>query len=96
MFFFSIFYTPGDTTLEPAHDLSLQRLSSDLVSLVKMKLKERPSNHIILVGHSVGGSVVMESAEKLNAFLVVLVNTIGGNADNIYLPIVSFFSSAAI
>lgn len=69
----------GDTTLEPRDDLSLSTLVKDLVALVNAKIDTPEQRDVILVGHSVGGSVVMEATNSVKVSLVSLVCTIGGS-----------------
>jgi pimeloyl-ACP methyl ester carboxylesterase len=61
---FAILNTPGLSNCIDESDLSLSRLSQDLVSIVQSTYDGSPPSQIILVGHSLGGAVVVDVAKR--------------------------------
>ncbi|RKP24416.1 Alpha/Beta hydrolase protein, partial [Syncephalis pseudoplumigaleata] len=64
------------------NDLSLARLTQDLVEVVR-QVQQHPKQSIILVGHSMGGAVVVDAvARKLIAPMtgVVVLDVVEGSA----------------
>ncbi|KAI8912675.1 complex between Pp2a-specific methylesterase Pme-1 and Pp2a core enzyme [Gorgonomyces haynaldii] len=66
----------GNTTTTNDLDLSLETLSNDLVDIVEYL---KPDN-IVLVGHSMGGAVVVNAANRLKLSGVVVVDVVEGTA----------------
>jgi len=52
----------GQTRTNAETDLSLDRLVEDVVSVIGIMC---PSNRIVLIGHSLGGAVVVRAAPKV-------------------------------
>lgn len=78
----------GKTKCEDENDLSLERLSSDLVSVLREVFPPSTTKHpsLVLVGHSMGGSVVVracpaiQSELKMGVVGVVNLDVVEGTA----------------
>ncbi|KAI8394273.1 Alpha/Beta hydrolase protein [Radiomyces spectabilis] len=72
----------GDTVTKDALDISLDRLSDDFANVVGYILQDTPRN-IILVGHSMGGAVIVDVARRKrleNVIGVVVLDVVEGSA----------------
>ncbi|RKP10903.1 carboxyl methyl esterase [Thamnocephalis sphaerospora] len=72
----------GHTVTEDDDDLSLTRLSDDLASIVAA-CRTNPSQDVILVGHSMGGAVVVDAVKRgavSNITGVVVLDVVEGSA----------------
>ena len=68
----------GETPGDPAKDLSLDNLTQDVVAIAKAVKPE--GSRLLLLGHSLGGSVVTRAAYELKPAGVFVLDTIEGIA----------------
>ncbi|CEI86177.1 Putative Protein phosphatase methylesterase 1 [Rhizopus microsporus] len=71
----------GATKTEDELDFSLERMSTDLIAIIRAIVKE--NQDVVLVGHSMGGSVVVNVAHKRvlkNIMGVTVIDVVEGSA----------------
>ena len=68
----------GDTPGNPGKDLSIADLTLDCVSIGKSIIQ--PGKKLILIGHSLGGSIVAHAAKELKPMAIMVIDTIEGTA----------------
>lgn len=67
----------GDTPGNPETDLEIGSLVDDLVGFIKVV--QPPNTHLIVIGHSLGGSIATFASLKIHMNALVVVDTIEGN-----------------
>jgi protein phosphatase methylesterase 1 len=68
----------GETPGDPAVDLSIDNLVADVVALGRAV--HRPGTRLLLIGHSLGGSVAVRAAQSLKPTACFVIDTIEGIA----------------
>ncbi|KAH0794460.1 protein phosphatase methylesterase 1 [Histomonas meleagridis] len=67
----------GDTPGDPSTDLTIESLTQDLIEFCKVV--QPPNTHLIVIGHSLGGSIGARAALTHHMNALVVIDTIEGN-----------------
>ena len=68
----------GDTPGDESKDLGIDSLVDDLVEFCKVV--QPPKTHLVVMGHSLGGSIVARAALKHHMSSIIVIDTIEGTA----------------
>jgi protein phosphatase methylesterase 1 len=68
----------GDTPGDESTDLGIDNLVEDVVGFCQVAQPKR--THLVLVGHSLGGSIAARVAHRIHVSILVVIDTIEGTA----------------
>jgi protein phosphatase methylesterase 1 len=68
----------GDTPGDESTDLTMENLIADVAGFCQVV--QPPKTHLVLVGHSLGGSIASFVAHRLHVSVLVVIDTIEGTA----------------